>query len=573
MQGTRWAIIDTETDGLIEPVHVVEISAQLMDGWEPVGEPFRTLLNHNVPIPPEAVAIHGYTQDFLIHNGQSPIEAHKAFRDYVGNAPLVAHNLSFDWNRTLVPEWQRLGLGQIGSRGFCAMMLSRRVAGEAPSHALEALKDFFSLRPSQSHRALNDVIALRELFLRVLRPRLESAGLATFEEVASFAKQTPVAKCRARINVAGASHIAAAATPDRRLWFYLDGCHNVHGPREPSDILAALGAMPPFVWQEGMLDWAPPVSLEAFAHALSESPSPSFAPLSAAATELIGLCRGLVADDRITTAEVRVLAAWLEQTGPGEDWPVSEIAQLVEQILEDGAVTAEEKAQLKTLIEQVLSHQPEGAQVDSSVEVAVEQSSVVTTPSPDFCFHLDLKQGSREWLAWRHDGIGASYAAAIMGENPWKDAEELLAQKCDALQQAPATKAMRRGTALEPVARRAYSKLTGRSLRSVCLQSSRYPWMRASLDGLSSCGSHAVEIKCGASAYNTTAATNAPPSYYYGQLQHTLAVTGLDGLDFCCYWPGMPEIILHVERDNEYILRLLEAEAVFWQRVLSARTR
>lgn len=571
MQGATWAIIDTETDGLFEPVHVVEISALLMNGWEPAGQPFRMLLNHGVPIPPEAVAIHGYTQGFLAENGGPPLEVYKAFRAYVGDAPLVAHNLSFDWNRTLVPEWQRLGLDEIGRRGFCAMMLSRRAAGEAPSHALAVLKDFFSLRPTQSHRALNDVMALAELFTKVLRPRLESAQLVTFEDIALFAKKTPVAKCRALIRGAAADPAVQATPLDSSLWYYLDAQHNVHGPRVAPEILSSLGAMPPFVWQEGMSDWASPGTLPEFADALQQDSSEPSARLSAAAIELMGLCRGLIADDRITTAEVKVLASWLEQTGPNEEWPISEVAQLVEQALEDGVVTMEEKAQLKALIDDVLSKSPTAEVVAIDGNREIEQSPSVVAGNADFYVHVSLKQGSREWLDWRHGGIGASDASVIMGENPWKDAEELLSEKCGLADRLSATKAMIRGTKLEPIARNAYSKRTGRTVKAACLQSTRYPWMRASLDGLSACGRHAVEIKCGASAYSTTAATKTPPSYYYAQLQHTLAVTGLDGLDFCCYWPGLSEIILRVERDNDYILRLLEAEAAFWQRVLSAR--
>ena len=128
--GFEWLLLDTETDGLMEPIHVVEIAAQRMRGWTPNGEPFRVLINHNVPIPSAAVAIHGYTEEFLRKNGEDPLEAHELFRAYAGDLPAVAHNLSFDWNRALCPEWQRLGLPPVGRRGFCTLMLSRRVVDE-----------------------------------------------------------------------------------------------------------------------------------------------------------------------------------------------------------------------------------------------------------------------------------------------------------------------------------------------------------------------------------------------------------------------------------------------------------
>jgi DNA polymerase III subunit epsilon len=192
---TRWVIVDTETDGLYDPIHIVELAAQLMEGWDPVGKPFRMLLNHGVPIPADVVAIHGYTREFLKANGGDPLYVYELFREYARDYPLVAHNLSFDWNRCLTPEWARLGIPRIGQRGFCSMTLARRLIPETRSCRLDVLKQHFHLRPLQSHRAENDVLAVVDLFQAVYRPRLEPAGLDTFQAVARFSKRSPVAKC------------------------------------------------------------------------------------------------------------------------------------------------------------------------------------------------------------------------------------------------------------------------------------------------------------------------------------------------------------------------------------------
>ena len=77
-----------------------------------------------------------------------------------------------------------------------------------------------------------------------------------------------------------------------------------------------------------------------------------------------------------------------------------------------------------------------------------------------------------------------------------------------------------------------------------------------------------VEIKCGESVYRNTSQYGCVPDYYNGQLQHILAVTGLKSLDFWCYLPGRPELLVRVERDNNYIDRLLNAEFKFWKDVL-----
>ena len=87
------------------------------------------------------------------------------------------------------------------------------------------------------------------------------------------------------------------------------------------------------------------------------------------------------------------------------------------------------------------------------------------------------------------------------------------------------------------------------------------------MDGITEALDAVVEIKCGDSVYRKTSDCGRPPDYYYGQLQHILAVTGLPAIDFWCYLPGLPELLVPVERDDAYIRRLLEAEFELWTAV------
>ena len=183
-----------------------------------------------------------------------------------------------------------------------------------------------------------------------------------------------------------------------------------------------------------------------------------------------------------------------------------------------------------------------------------------------------LDQRSAEWHRWRRDGIGASDAPTVMGENPYSSRAALLYEKLtgDAM---PQSFSMSRGVSLEPEARRHFEQLMGLRLAPLCLQSTALDWLRASLDGLSTDRSRVVEIKCGQAAYRTTALTGQPPGYYYGQLQHILAVTGLESIDFVCYLPERPLLHLTVPRDEPYIAALLLAESLFWEQVLAERAR
>ena len=117
---------------------------------------------------------------------------------------------------------------------------------------------------------------------------------------------------------------------------------------------------------------------------------------------------------------------------------------------------------------------------------------------------ITLQQRTPEWLEWRNNGIGASDAPSIMEENPWKSAAYLLSEKLGRASDFAGNEAMERGTALEPEARRRYEHLTQSRVEPACVQSTRYPWQRASIDGLAPDGSAVVEIKCGESVYRKT---------------------------------------------------------------------
>jgi putative phage-type endonuclease len=216
-------------------------------------------------------------------------------------------------------------------------------------------------------------------------------------------------------------------------------------------------------------------------------------------------------------------------------------------------------------------------------------------------FHIvDHDQGSIAWLRWRHDGIGGSDAPALMGQNPWRSPQALFAEKVAPSRFGPAPpppppkpviadlfataprpplppperryrSAASRGTALEPYARDRYNAHVGGALEPVCLQSLERPWQRASLDGFCAATSRALEIKCGDKVYAQTQATGKVPSYYIGQLQHILAVSGFAAIDFWVWLPGKTPLLLTVPRDEAYIARMTSIEARFWEQVVAAR--
>jgi DNA polymerase III epsilon subunit-like protein len=191
MKHSRWILIDTETTGLSAPIFVVEIGAQLMEGWSPVGPPFRRLINQNAVIPPEASRVHGYTKEILERDGESAVAVYSAFAKYVQGLPIVAFNLAYDLDQVLLPEWERLGIATIGKPGFCALQLAQRLLDPVPAGncKLQTLRQYYRLPERGAHTALGDVETVVDLLALVLAPLAERLGLDTWDKVSDYAAE------------------------------------------------------------------------------------------------------------------------------------------------------------------------------------------------------------------------------------------------------------------------------------------------------------------------------------------------------------------------------------------------
>ncbi|WP_417621445.1 lambda-exonuclease family protein [Parasphingorhabdus sp.] len=185
---------------------------------------------------------------------------------------------------------------------------------------------------------------------------------------------------------------------------------------------------------------------------------------------------------------------------------------------------------------------------------------------------IELQQDTDEWLQWRWSGLGSSDAPTIMKQNPWKSRgdlfEERLAQKTPVQ-----NRAMLEGKKSEPLARKSYIEKVQTHAKPACLQSEAFPFMLASLDGINLESGKVVEIKCGKSSYQRSLGRGGfPPPYYIAQLQHILAVTGFEQIDYFSWRPDQPPLLRSIDRDEEFINQLVDNEASFWKRLLELKS-
>ncbi len=105
-------------------------------------------------------------------------------------------------------------------------------------------------------------------------------------------------------------------------------------------------------------------------------------------------------------------------------------------------------------------------------------------------------QGSKEWLEWRRNGIGASDISILQGSNKFKTLLELWDEKCGFKAPDPPNFAMEHGIRNEEKARKWINENHNLNLEPLCIENIESSYFKASLDGYDSEKKVICEIKC-----------------------------------------------------------------------------
>jgi putative phage-type endonuclease len=183
---------------------------------------------------------------------------------------------------------------------------------------------------------------------------------------------------------------------------------------------------------------------------------------------------------------------------------------------------------------------------------------------------MRLAVHSPEWHADRRGGIGASDAPIITGDSPWGDVLSLFAVKTGIIDSPNIdTPQTRWGLRLEDVVAEWFTEETGKKLRRVNTRPrhKQYPWMHASLDRRVVGESAVLEIKTARFANDEWGAAWSAeiPAHYLVQVQHEIAVTGVDLAYVAVLFAGSDPRPYKIPRDDALIADLIELESEFWQ--------
>ncbi len=194
----REIVLDTETTGL-EPTQghrLVELGCIELLNRIPTGATFHVYLNPERDMPAEAFAIHGLSAEFLSDKPRFA-EVADEFLAFIGDAPLVIHNASFD-HGFLCAELKRVERALIARERLVDTLLLARRKYPAGPNRLDDLCARYSIDNSRrtKHGALLDAEILAEVYVELIGARQAQLGLA--EKVSGQAAGHGIAISRER---------------------------------------------------------------------------------------------------------------------------------------------------------------------------------------------------------------------------------------------------------------------------------------------------------------------------------------------------------------------------------------
>lgn len=195
----REILFDTETTGVFAEHaearlrdRIVEIGCVEVVNYERTGREFHAYLNPEREVPDEVVRVHGLTFNFLRTHPKFA-DVVEQFMDFIGDAPLVAHNAAFDQG-FINAELKRCGREMLATERFVDTLQIARKRFPGASCSLDALARRFQLdrygfdlaarKGPGGHGAIIDARILAEVYLQLRGGREQRLAFDAGDSVA-----------------------------------------------------------------------------------------------------------------------------------------------------------------------------------------------------------------------------------------------------------------------------------------------------------------------------------------------------------------------------------------------------
>ena len=164
VEQTRFVVLDTETTGfkVYGGDEIVSIALLEMNGLEPTGREFASLINPKRTIPPASTAIHNICDADVVH---APVieEVLHDVTQFIGESVLVGHHVPFDLrflNKALHQKFRC----RLRNPWLDTMLMYVALTGRLGHYTLEDVARFCGVEIRHRHTARGDALMTAAMF-------------------------------------------------------------------------------------------------------------------------------------------------------------------------------------------------------------------------------------------------------------------------------------------------------------------------------------------------------------------------------------------------------------------------
>lgn len=180
----EYCVFDFETTGMSgRHDKVIEIGmVKIIKGK--ITDTFSSFINPGRPIPYFITQITGITNGDV---ADAPFfdEVFQRMKEFMGDAVLIAHNLSFD-RSFLKNECVNAEIDLPQNAAVCTLRIARKIYPQFPSKSLGNLTKSLKIRHRNIHRGLGDSMATAKILLRMFSTLREEHNIDTISDLISF---------------------------------------------------------------------------------------------------------------------------------------------------------------------------------------------------------------------------------------------------------------------------------------------------------------------------------------------------------------------------------------------------
>ncbi len=171
LKDCTFVVFDVETTGLSAVYNtIIELGAvKIYDGE--VIDKFSQFANPHHPLSAQTIELTGIT-DEMVTSAPNIEEVLSSFKEWIGDAVLVAHNASFDMGFLNV-GLQKMGQGKAGNPVIDTLELARFLYPEYKRYSLDSLCKKMNVDLTNHHRAIYDAEATGQILQVMLKGLLE----------------------------------------------------------------------------------------------------------------------------------------------------------------------------------------------------------------------------------------------------------------------------------------------------------------------------------------------------------------------------------------------------------------